>query len=193
MFTKSSICFALPGSRNVRRSQNGFCPQEFTDERKEKLNKICDFEMKVLGTLYSGPLPCWGIKKGFHWKGQPSPDVNNKDKGEKRVYQTGSSRCRGPETGGNTGHLRDWNEGQSDWRAERGNRGKRAHGPDHRGFTSCENSALHPNQSQKSRNEEPCSGVSCKAVILDVCGEQTKQVQGGQLRNFSKEPGDSLN
>lgn len=47
-------------------SQNGFCPQEFTDERKEKLNKICDFEMKVLGTLYSGPLPCWGIRKGFH-------------------------------------------------------------------------------------------------------------------------------
>ena len=72
----------------MHKSQDGFCPKEFTDQRKEKLNKICDSEMKVLGTLCSGPFLVGAIKKGFHKEMTTSSDVNNEDKGQMRACQT---------------------------------------------------------------------------------------------------------
>ena len=62
------------------------------------------------------------------------------------------------------------------------------------GLTSYKNSALYPNKSQQHCSmlcsKKAFSGLSCKAVILDVCEEQTKQIQRGWLRNVSKKSGE---
>lgn len=39
-------------------------------------------------------------------------------------------------------------------------------------------------------SKKTCSDLSCKAVVLDVCEEQTEQMWGEYLGNFSKKPGE---